>query len=514
MDNFRSRFQVLVYCQNRTRRKYISESLESVGYNTQLFEDTSLLLEEFRAQPTSILLVDIVTEDADLSDLFAAVRLINVESSLLVLVDGEDPDEQQRALEFGASDVVLWSSFGSIALTLRVDRVAELSYVQQKRQLAESKYLELHAEITLRDRNLAWFESQLDGLLSMSQLIRDSQDMGTCFQNLANWMSAWTQQGPVCLFRFIASHRSLPLQISKNLPIDPSEGLGVDLSKRDPKTLLPLLRSPSELPELRVFLDKMGFVEDRTFLCLELTDGQIYILVFVRPSFHHDSAVELIKSSLIREIELKQSQLRLHLLENKDSQTEAYLAKGLHSFVADEVSRSRRIKHPLSVIAIEIDDFKSYNERNGIVLSNVLLRKVVKYLLRASRANDRIFNLGGGRLVMVLPHTSRVGAAIKSEKIRRAISQAAFPMMDHQPLGHLSLSIGVSEFPNLSSDADALVESAQEALDQVMSRSKNKVCIYVVDEAFRPEFKSIESLNEIGGPSSGRGTLSKDLGGN
>src|SRR5690606_10409083 len=104
----------------------------------------------------------------------------------------------------------------------------------------------------------------------------------------------------------------------------------------------------------------------------------------------------------------------------------------------EEVTRSRRTKMPVSLVYMDIDHFKKYNDQNGHPMGDQLLKMVATVLQKTSRKNDVVCRIGGEEFVLILPHTDSKGAAIKAEKLRRTIEATTFPFGEKQPLGRIT----------------------------------------------------------------------------
>jgi diguanylate cyclase (GGDEF)-like protein len=115
-----------------------------------------------------------------------------------------------------------------------------------------------------------------------------------------------------------------------------------------------------------------------------------------------------------------------------------------------------------------------------------VLKAFAQVLQKHSRVNDIIGRVGSDEFGMILPHTTKEGAAIEAERLRRMIESADFTKVI-KSFPHLTISIGVSEYPSVCRDADELFQTADEALFQVRER-QNKVCLAQAPEAFEPDF--------------------------
>jgi diguanylate cyclase (GGDEF)-like protein len=157
----------------------------------------------------------------------------------------------------------------------------------------------------------------------------------------------------------------------------------------------------------------------------------------------------------------------------------------------EEISRSRRTKMPVSLVYMDIDHFKKYNDQNGHPMGDQLLKMFSTILAKTSRKNDIVSRIGGEEFVIILPHTDAQGAAIKAEKLRRTIESTKFPFAEKQPMGFVSSSIGVSEYPTLAGDPESLVKAADDALYKIKSTTRNRVGLAEAPPGFKPDFVPI-----------------------
>lgn len=128
-----------------------------------------------------------------------------------------------------------------------------------------------------------------------------------------------------------------------------------------------------------------------------------------------------------------------------------------------ELARHRRTAEPLSLLALDLDHFKSVNDRFGHATGDAVLVATADCLARGVRAYDHVGRIGGEEFLIVLPGCSSSNALRVAERIRRAMHETAIDI----PGGRLSVttSIGVSGLPDLEpSDGKALIAAADAAL--------------------------------------------------
>ena len=148
-----------------------------------------------------------------------------------------------------------------------------------------------------------------------------------------------------------------------------------------------------------------------------------------------------------------------------------------HHQFALEIKRAQRYKQKLSVVMIDIDDFKSVNDTYGHLLGNVVLSEFANILRGSVREVDIIARYGGEEFVAVLPETPGQGADIVAERLRSMVSGCAFPGPGNKTL-RLSVSIGVAEFTDRIRTPEDLLDEADKALLAAKQRGKDQVVRY------------------------------------
>jgi diguanylate cyclase (GGDEF)-like protein len=140
-----------------------------------------------------------------------------------------------------------------------------------------------------------------------------------------------------------------------------------------------------------------------------------------------------------------------------------------------ETERARRYGRPLSVLLIDIDHFKNYNDTHGHELGNVVLQTASKALLEVLRTGDVLARYGGEEFVALLPETDQTQAKRVAERLREAVASCDFPGRETQPGGRLTISVGGAVFPTDAQVAQDLVVKADEDLYRAKELGRNRV---------------------------------------
>ena len=136
----------------------------------------------------------------------------------------------------------------------------------------------------------------------------------------------------------------------------------------------------------------------------------------------------------------------------------------------------------LGFFLFDIDHFKKYNDTNGHLPGDELLKSLSQLLRENIREDELVGRYGGEEFIMVIPNCDREGALLAAERIRALIARTPFPHADKQPGGHVSVSGGVSVWPMDGSDVDTLLRKADEALYAAKRAGRDRVCGYAPQE--------------------------------
>jgi diguanylate cyclase (GGDEF)-like protein len=130
---------------------------------------------------------------------------------------------------------------------------------------------------------------------------------------------------------------------------------------------------------------------------------------------------------------------------------------------------------PLALFLFDIDHFKNYNDSNGHVAGDRLLQALTRRVQESIRKDDVFGRFGGDELLLILPDTPLSQALIVADKIRGAIAEDDFPFAGRQPLGVVSVSGGVAQYPVDAGDSLSLLRAADGALYAAKRLGRNRV---------------------------------------
>jgi diguanylate cyclase (GGDEF)-like protein len=146
----------------------------------------------------------------------------------------------------------------------------------------------------------------------------------------------------------------------------------------------------------------------------------------------------------------------------------------MESFQA-ETLRAKRYNGRFTLIMLDVDHFKHYNDTNGHPQGDVLLRKMAELIRDNLKDTDIVARYGGEEFSIMLLETTKDQGREIAERLRGMIDWCKFPKEDTQPDGKVTVSIGVSGFPDDGNNADVLLKAADDALYQAKREGRNRV---------------------------------------
>ncbi len=177
-------------------------------------------------------------------------------------------------------------------------------------------------------------------------------------------------------------------------------------------------------------------------------------------------------------LETALQQTELIKLARRDRLTGLYNMTFFDERYPEEFERAERYEYSFSLIMMDIDDFKHYNDSFGHPMGNIFLQKLTQTMSDALRDVDMLVRYGGEEFVCILPLTDKQVAEEIAERIRTTVIEASkgIPNATEQPRGFVSLSLGVATFPEDSREKDELLEIADQRMYRAKRAGKNRVC--------------------------------------
>ena len=186
----------------------------------------------------------------------------------------------------------------------------------------------------------------------------------------------------------------------------------------------------------------------------------------------------------------------------RDQLTGLYNYRYFSRRIKEEIRRAQRYRHQLSVLMLDIDHFKRFNDTHGHRAGNLALQTLSGILRHESRETDLVARYGGEEFVFILPETTKRLAHELAERVRASV--ASTPVVFEDGSYHrITASLGVATYPRDAWSSEAILECSDTALYRAKKLGRNRVSVYAPStEAvlrYRPRpGEHVESVSVVG----------------
>ncbi len=226
------------------------------------------------------------------------------------------------------------------------------------------------------------------------------------------------------------------------------------------------------------FLEKRYFRKDGQLVWGEVTTS--LFTSFNDESYYAIGMVNDITERKIAEQQLKEAYQEMEYLSNRDGLTGIANRRYFDDFLMREYAHSVRSSRPLSLIMLDIDFFKEYNDKYGHLSGDECLKQVASTIEKTiHRPKDLVARYGGEEFVIILPETDRIGASVVAKKIHSSVKELNIPHIGSNINKYLTVSVGISTLTlDSTSMPENLILEADKALYQAKQKGRNRVETY------------------------------------
>ncbi len=279
------------------------------------------------------------------------------------------------------------------------------------------------------------------------------------------------------------------------------------------------LSKPVRMVELRAIVSgairERALEQENATLVLRMEEKNQLLQDALEAVRYHEQTLEQRLEERTRE--LKGAMKELAALAVRDGLTGLYNHRFFQESFTAEIARARRHERQVSLLFIDVDNFKNYNDTSGHPAGDELLRTLAKIISTTSRRedfsargdrdsdlssdgatdteietaidpasarglpgpggreSDLAARYGGEEFVVMLPETPKAGALVRAERLRSYVEAHPFPNREKQPLGKLTVSIGVATFPEDGQTREEVLEAADSLLLRAKREGRNRV---------------------------------------
>jgi diguanylate cyclase (GGDEF)-like protein len=317
----------------------------------------------------------------------------------------------------------------------------------------------------------------------------ESEDLfGIILEKSAGFLQA--EQGSLLLMDedrrelTVKAMKGLNKKIVELLRIRPGEGI----SGRVYSTGQPLLVIDIESDD-RVGQEKRPRYKTKSFISAPLRlNGRIFGVINVADKadgsdFSEEDLHILMSIGTYASVAIERSQFyhknqELKKISITDSLTSLLNRRYFQERIAEEIERSRRHHLPLSLIMIDIDNFKKINDTYGHTVGDEVLKVTARCLRNCIRTIDVAARYGGEEFTVILPQTGKLDASVIADRICNEIGKIDFPFGQAEPRMPLTVSLGLATYPDDAGGIESLIRNSDVALYRAKTQGKNRVIVY------------------------------------
>jgi diguanylate cyclase (GGDEF)-like protein len=200
---------------------------------------------------------------------------------------------------------------------------------------------------------------------------------------------------------------------------------------------------------------------------------------YITQPFNIDELKIVVKHALERQKLQEEVKEKRHFEEMAimDGLTQVYNRSYFNELIKREEDRARRYPQKFSLLMIDLDDFKKYNDSYGHPGGDKVLKHLGLFFMQRIRTTDFVARYGGDEFVIVTPHTDKVNASVLASRLLSTTGRELIRLDDNVQIS-VTISIGLATFVDDASSSDGLIKSADKALYEAKKLGKNRMCLF------------------------------------
>lgn len=489
----KNKSQILIVDDELSVHKLLTTYLKKQGYLVENCMDSTQVLQKVKTYPPDLILLDLMMPDLDGITLTRRLRNLEFDSYLpiIVLTAKKGIKDMVAALEAGADDYIT-KPFEFEELVARIKNMLRLKKLQDRL---------MHKTVELDEANQQI--SRLNHVLTETnrKLQKKLYDFHSIFELSYRVMGQLEskeliRQALINILGIVPTKSVILLLTNKDdddlYEVVDYKGVNDQLISdfriyRHDKLIhyLELIKKAFQINDVSgEFQDVINILKSKKIEVVSplLRNENIVGLLCLGPNikeevYSEDSLETVSILTNMLAVALHNAQMYEHIkeLSYTDGMT------GLHNYrffrlrLKEELARARREGGNVSLLIIDVDHFKNYNDTLGHPAGDKVLRKVSDILKKSVRDNDIVARYGGEEFAIILPGASKEGAIALADRIRLKVEQTKFYQEEIQPGGKLTISVGTATFPKDSVSEEELIFFADQALYYAKKTGRNRV---------------------------------------
>jgi diguanylate cyclase (GGDEF)-like protein len=191
------------------------------------------------------------------------------------------------------------------------------------------------------------------------------------------------------------------------------------------------------------------------------------------PRLEDVQALEIFANQAVTALQSARAYETTRQMSVRDSLTEAFNHRYFQETLSRELARHERSGQPLALVMLDIDDFKKINDRWGHPVGDIVLRGLVEELTKGVREMDTVARYGGEEFALIFPETTPAKAWVVADRLRKRVASRLFAAPHVEQALAVTISLGLSTYPEDGGTKRLLIERADQALYQAKRSGKN-----------------------------------------
>lgn len=487
---------ILIVEDNQDLMTLLKKYLTERQFNIIEAKNAEIGLEKFDKQHPDLVLMDLMLPGMSGLEAIEHIKQKQTNDSyipVLITTAKNEVNDIIKGLDTGADDYIV-KPFHLDELTARINTALRLKnlndlLVKQSKQLEDAnkqisrlnqsligKNKELKKEI-YNLHNLFEISNELHSILELKRLVNST------LLTLVGQFSCKS-----ALFLYTLKQNKSYLEVIKTKGLYQKDVEGFSLDRKD--ILFSYFEShpfPSLIKDIKKSIGESTALKKLSDLKIEIItpviiqnsiEGLICLGSRVNNQIYHEHELEHISIlSNIISIAVANASLYLEVeqLSYTDGMTDLHNFRYFELRLKEEVVRHKRSNSGLSLLILDVDNFKNFNDTIGHQAGDEVLRKLAHIIRDTSRENDIVARYGGEEFAVILPGIDINGARILSERIREKIENTYFNHEEIQPLGKITVSIGSASMPDDAYDYKDLIYKSDTALFAAKRNGRNQI---------------------------------------
>ncbi|MBI1819302.1 MAG: diguanylate cyclase [Nitrospirae bacterium] len=471
--------KIIVVDRNVAFAEKMAKVLEEEKYNVFPLGSGKQVLEILHTVGIHVVICGNLAPGISSLELLKAIKTTNRETEVILMSDMPTIGLLEGAIKGEASDFIRLPVQEWSALKQIVSEAFDKSQEAFKNNRLIEDLLKKNQELLEAHHTISTLHQDTEALYYFGRCLATSLDLEEIYAMMTNATNKLLSARPTLLLLFDEIESRLYLKKAIGVS-DPPEDLTIPIDRTYHNNVSDYIEEGAYLEYLKTMLP--GISDRHSFLVKPiLIHDKLYgaLIVIQSKDFEcTEREINLFKQFVSQSAFVLENALlheKANELANYDGLTGVFNRRYFQEKIEEEIKRAERQNGKFSLIVLDIDYFKYFNDRYGHIQGDILLKRVVAVMMERLRSTDVVCRFGGDEFVILLIDTEKKDACEIASQIRETIENSPGFAMKEGDEKQLTVSMGVSEYPGDGSTVVDLVRTADQALYVAKAKGRNQV---------------------------------------